>query len=217
MLPIHNENVACVGNYWMAICRCGAISKYSAKCSALNMVDRGSCRHCKKDYRSVNDAEVNIYKNKGEKWCSVCSGCGVEQAYTRKDHAKQSSLSDWQCKKCVSAAKAFAANAGIGALKRLYNKFEKSAKSRQIEWALEYDDFCAIFDGKCALTGWAISTDYGSGTASLDRINSKLGYCKGNVRWVHSVVNMMKNKYDDDLFIGMCIAVAANFSDKVKW
>jgi hypothetical protein len=217
MLPIHNENVVALGDCWMAMCKCGAINKYSTKNSALNMAKRGSCRHCKKDYRSVGEGEARIHKNEKGKWCSVCSGCGVEQAYTRKDHAKQSSLSDWQCKKCVSAARAFSANASVGAFKRLFNKFEKSAKSRQIEWALEYDYFCSIFDGKCALTGWPLTTDYGNGTASLDRIDSKIGYCVGNVRWVHSMVNMSKNKYDEELFIKMCIAIASNYSDREKW
>jgi hypothetical protein len=216
MLPIHNENIASVGDYWMAMCKCGAINKYSTKNSALNMVERGSCRCCKKDYRSVNDAEARIYKNKNGKWCSTCSGCGTEQAYTRKDHAKQSSLSDWQCKKCVCAAKAFSANTGVGSFRRLYNKFEKSAKTRQIDWSLEYEDFCSIFNGRCALTGWPITTDYLNGTASLDRINSKLGYCIENVRWVHSMVNMSKNRYDDDLFIKMCVAVARNYNNKVN-
>ena len=68
MLPIHNENIASVGDYWMAMCKCGAINKYSTKNSALNMIERGSCRCCKKDYRSVNDAEARIYKNKNGKW-----------------------------------------------------------------------------------------------------------------------------------------------------
>lgn len=217
MRPIHDENVVALGDCWMAMCKCGAINKYSTKNSALNMVKRGSCRSCKKDYKSVSEGEACIYKNEKKKWCSVCSGCGVEQAYTRKDHAKQSSLSDWQCKKCVSAARTFMANASVGAFKRLYNKFEKSAKSRQIEWTLEYDYFCSIFDGKCALTGWSITTDYGSGKASLDRINNKIGYCVGNVRWVHSMVNMSKNKYDEDSFIKMCIAIANNCSDREKW
>lgn len=41
-------------------------------------------------------------------------------------------------------------------------------------------------------------------TASLDRINSNIGYIEGNVQWVHKDINMMKNKYDQNYFIEIC-------------
>lgn len=55
--------------------------------------------------------------------------------------------------------------------------------------------------------------EYGKCTASLDRIDSGQGYTNSNIQWVHSMVNMCKNKYPQDKFIEMCRAVA----DKVKW
>jgi len=66
-------------------------------------------------------------------------------------------------------------------------------------------------DKKCALTGLDIRFVRGyenhrkaAKTASLDRINSKLGYVKGNVQWIHKVVNIMKWHLDEDYFIEMC-------------
>lgn len=41
-------------------------------------------------------------------------------------------------------------------------------------------------------------------TASLDRIDSSLGYIEGNVQWVHKDINIMKNRFTDDYFIKMC-------------
>jgi len=65
---------------------------------------------------------------------------------------------------------------------------------------------------KCALTGLDIEMKLKDDTAydgyrqiaSLDRINSKLGYCIGNIQWVHKDVNIMKNKFDQDYFLQIC-------------
>ena len=65
---------------------------------------------------------------------------------------------------------------------------------------------------KCALTGLDIEMKLKDETAydgyrqiaSLDRIDSKHGYCIGNVQWVHKDVNIMKNKFDQDYFLYIC-------------
>jgi hypothetical protein len=50
-------------------------------------------------------------------------------------------------------------------------------------------------------------------SASLDRIDSSIGYIDGNVQWLAGKVNMMKQSYTQEEFIEMCVAVA----DKTKW
>jgi hypothetical protein len=50
----------------------------------------------------------------------------------------------------------------------------------------------------------------GATTASLDRINNKLGYVKGNVHWVHKDINLMKQCFDLDHFVKMCELVSVN-------
>lgn len=196
----------------MADCKCGKTLSYATKAAARKMLARGTCRHCSSEHRSVA-GDVPVYRNDDGKWCSKCSGCGAEQAYTRLEHAKQSELSDWQCKKCVAAAKRFSNNLAVGPEGRMYNKFKRSAESRGIQWGLTPEEFAAAFDGKCQLTGWSISMCGERPTASLDRIDSGLGYTPSNVQWVHAMVNMCKNKYSQDLFVSMCEAVA----DRVKW
>ena len=52
--------------------------------------------------------------------------------------------------------------------------------------------------------------------ASLDRIDSSKGYVEGNLQWVLSEVNMMKQQYSQDRFIEICKAVSIN-ADKEKW
>lgn len=196
----------------MADCECGMTLAYSSKGGARRMLARGACRHCSRRYRPTK-SDVFIYVNADGKWCSTCSGCGAEQAYTRKDHAKQSESSDWQCKKCVAAAKAFSNNLPVGDERRIYNRLKKSAASRGIEWCLSFEEFAGSFHGMCSLTGWAITMSRKCETASLDRIDSGKGYTPDNVQWVHKMVNMCKNKYSLESFVGMCKAVA----DKEKW
>ena len=68
-----------------------------------------------------------------------------------------------------------------------------------------------LFDGQnglCGMTGVSINLSNKKGetkiyeTASLDRIDNKLGYTKNNVRWVVLGVNYMKNRHsDEDLMI----------------
>lgn len=62
-------------------------------------------------------------------------------------------------------------------------------------------------DRRCALSGLplTISTDSYEGDASLDRIDSSKGYIEGNVQWVHKHINFMKNKFDHNYFIEMCL------------
>lgn len=45
-------------------------------------------------------------------------------------------------------------------------------------------------------------------TASLDRINSELGYEVGNVQWVHKDVNQLKMDLDEDRLFFLCNLVA---------
>jgi hypothetical protein len=208
MKAILEPRITKIENKFSASCACGKIIIFSNKAAALKMLSRGSCRNCTRDYRSTKDSQFNIYQNSIGKWCSRCSGCDAEQAYTRKDHAKQSEVSDWQCKKCVSLVKGFSENKPIGNKSRLFNKFRKSAINRGICWELSKDQMFANFDGMCRLTGWQISIEYSNLTASLDRINSDLGYVPDNIQWVHAMVNMSKNKYTQQAFVDMCKAIA---------
>jgi hypothetical protein len=194
----------CQNGGFTAQCKCGKVVLFSSKSSAAAMLARGSCRHCKRDYRSVK-GDVGIVRLDGG-WGKHCSGCGVMQKYTRKDHAKQSMLGDWQCKKCVAKARGFSANQPVGAERRAFSRYFKSAKNRGIPWLLDLDSFVAKFSGTCSLSGWPISMS--DRTASLDRIDSSMGYTEENVQWVHTMVNMSKNKYKQVDFINMCISVA---------
>lgn len=214
MIEIADDRITKVDGKFAVTCSCGKTTTFSSKSGALNVLKRGSCKYCKKDYRSVNDAEFSIYKNFDGKWCSTCSGCSTEQAYTRKDHAKQSSVNDWQCKSCTAKDKKYSNNRRVGDNQRYFNKLKKSAENRKITWEITLDEMFENFNGSCAMTGWDISLKYSDQTASLDRIDSSKGYVRGNIQWVHTMVNMSKNKFDSTKFIEMCVSIADTYSTK---
>jgi hypothetical protein len=71
--------------------------------------------------------------------------------------------------------------------------------------------------GRCALSGLEITLPKTwrdrKYTASLDRINSDIGYLKNNIQWVHKHINVMKNIFTQNMFIFMCKEVSKNIKD----
>jgi DNA-directed RNA polymerase subunit RPC12/RpoP len=62
---------------------------------------------------------------------------------------------------------------------------------------------------KCAISNLSIYAGYDKEiTASVDRIDSKLGYLKENVQWIHKDVNKMKWDFDQEYFIDMCTRIS---------
>ena len=89
----------------------------------------------------------------------------------------------------------------------------RGAKKRNIEFKVTMEYLNKIFvnqNRKCALSGIDITLDTVSKikdrviTASIDRIDSSVGYVEGNVQWVHKDINLMKQSYKEEYFIGLC-------------
>lgn len=77
-----------------------------------------------------------------------------------------------------------------------------------------YDLLYVKQGSRCALTGLPIGISntikgdwHGETTASLDRIDSRKGYTRDNVQWVHKWINKMKWELDQEQFITLCEAV----------
>jgi hypothetical protein len=92
------------------------------------------------------------------------------------------------------------------------------ANRKKIDFDLDGDYLWKLFlqqNKKCALSGlvlvfpkaWGIKSKTQI-TASLDRINSSIGYIRGNVQWVHKTINTMKMNLSDKQFIYFCKKVA---------
>ena len=90
-------------------------------------------------------------------------------------------------------------------------------KRNPVELSITIEDAWNLFlkqNKKCALSGIELkfptrSIDK-SYTSSLDRIDSSKGYIKNNVQWVHKDINIMKNKFDNDYFLLICMKISNN-------
>jgi len=99
-----------------------------------------------------------------------------------------------------------------------FEKSKKSAELRGLVFDLSIEDIWFLYtvqEGRCALSGISIGwSEVGAiHSASIDRIDSSMGYIKGNVQLLHKDVNFMKQQFSQEYFIEVCKAIA----DKVKW
>jgi hypothetical protein len=105
--------------------------------------------------------------------------------------------------------------------KNFWNHQEISARARDLKLEITIQEAWDLFlfqDRKCKLSGvvltFGMAPNYKNNknhvecTASLDRIDSSLGYTMSNVQWVHKWINIMKNDMSDDEFVGWCQKVS---------
>lgn len=155
----------------------------------------------------------------GASYFNVKCDCGVEKPVQGKSLARNSIVSCgcWNREKCWK---------GCGDLSKSYwNTIVKGAIRRNIEFSIDIFYGWELFqkqNGICALSGNKIVLDRSISqtyrkihlpkiqTASLDRINSTLGYVQGNVQWIHMDVNRMKMNLDENKFIQLCKDIAKN-------
>lgn len=108
---------------------------------------------------------------------------------------------------------------GIGELSSdLFTTIKLNARDRNLEFNLDIDFLWNLFieqDKKCKLSGIEIylngkCDDKKYKTATLDRIDSKIGYIKGNVQWLHRDINKLKNNFPEDYLIKLCGKIYLN-------
>jgi hypothetical protein len=99
----------------------------------------------------------------------------------------------------------------FSALKYLCTK----AKLRNQDFDLEVDwkylfDIWVDQNGRCAYSGVPLSVERNHPhKVSLDRIDSKIGYCVDNLQLVSASVNRMKQEFDESFFLEMCSRIAS--------
>ena len=91
------------------------------------------------------------------------------------------------------------------------------------EWQITPSDIAGLWfsqGGLCAITGRNMTTERGEGTvytnASIDRIDSSIGYRKDNIHLVCNIVNLMKNTLSVAQLHDWCEAVLAHRDDPLK-
>lgn len=88
------------------------------------------------------------------------------------------------------------------------------ATVRNIDFLISIEDAWNVWEksgGICPYSGFKLShpithSQFKSGdwSASLDRIQSSIGYLESNIQWVHKDVNKMKFIFDESLFLNLC-------------
>lgn len=143
------------------------------------------------------------------KWLCQCV-CGSEPTWVTKENLCQGYSKG--CLKCCGDRNRGHNNGnwkGYGEIPgEVLHKIRTGADTRNIPLEVSLSDLDNLWlcqNRKCALTGLPLIM---GDTASLDRINSKAPYTVNNIQWVHKVVNIMKNDFNEDTFIDMCTKVA---------
>ena len=114
-------------------------------------------------------------------------------------------------------------------LKHIISYMMQHSKARAKKYSLDYDldkDFLyklfTLQDNKCALTKISFNYEINESTAkrhkrpfaaSLDRIDSSLGYVKSNIRLVCIIVNFALSEFGDLFFDKMCHSYVENKED----
>jgi hypothetical protein len=142
-------------------------------------------------------------------WKVQCS-CGKVEL-KRKDYVQKGRATS--CKSCASKKTALlhpppinrTGCGGLSGTHFLHIKY--GALRRNIEFSISPKYLWELYktqNGLCALTGLPIvleaklkqqNVNWDVITASVDRIDSTLGYVNGNVWWVHKEINRLKNNY----------------------
>lgn len=153
----------------------------------------------------VKEHRWNKDKRRSE-WRCICE-CGTER-YIPTSH-----LTLLRSKSCgCSASKSSSTRKwkGYESISSTYwTSCKHNAKLRGFEFSVEIEEAWDKYikqDMLCALSGEPIAFGRGSRdtknqTASLDRIDSSLGYTHENIQWVHKTVNKMKSDLRQSEFI----------------
>ena len=91
---------------------------------------------------------------------------------------------------------------------RMWSNIICNAKIRNLELSITPDDIYKKYieqNKKCALSGdeLLLSNDICINEASVDRIDSRIGYIKGNIQLVHKKINQMKMDLSENEFFDL--------------
>lgn len=225
MLTIIGNSKKKKGSYglWTALCDCGVIRDYpsnrikgnptgvvSCGCRGKNLVGKkfGELEVIERTEKRSRDSKV-IYR------CRCSCGVEIERpgGYLTSGDTKSCG-----CLKPLSTRKAHWTGHGE-ICGDYFSNIKRGAKARGLIFDITIEYIWELFllqDRKCKLSGLDLNLSPNLSkeeqSASLDRINSSIGYVCGNVQWVHKNVNFMKNNHPEDYFLKVCVMVFNKFN-----
>jgi hypothetical protein len=154
--------------------------------------------------------ETEPSTGKHAQWLCRCS-CGKE--FIRLSNALKTCIHH----KCVECTRKTTRSTGKPPYYVL-GYIKAGAESRNIPFSIDIEYLRKLYKkqkGLCSLSG--VQIDFaetgilhgqGFSTASLDRIDSSIGYIEGNVQWVHKKINVMKMALKQEEFVEYCDLVS---------
>lgn len=215
-IGVENKN-----SYWVCQCDCGnkvkvcrtALRQHSY-CSRNCEVSSDSCSIKGNKYGRLTILNLDHMKNGTSYWKCICD-CGCELVI------KRGHITDGRIRSCgcIRRGKLSSHWTGCGDISgSFFSKVKGHAKRRKIHFDIEVSFLWELFlkqNKKCALTDLPLCfslTNLDVQNASLDRINSSVGYIDGNVQWVHKDINFMKQQFEQEHFISFCKLVSNKFN-----
>lgn len=197
-----------------------SISSFSRK--------HGKCKECRKqEYREKHFRicwGCREYKPRdvfigAQRYCTSCHSIRDEKAKETKRKSQSKYRKDHPDKIKNKISKAYRRKYYSSNPEQILNyrlqACRKRAKDKQLIFDLELEFLTTLYhnqNGRCALTNLLFEFDFDENfskrpfSPSVDRINSKLGYTKDNVRLVCSAVNSALSEYGDEVFDAICQA-----------
>lgn len=155
--------------------------------------------------------DISSWYGKGSELLELeCGNCGKQFKRKRKDYEyKKRNLDGQYCSLPCSPRQAPQPHAGF---QIQLGNIKKRCKYKNYSFNLTKRFLIKLWEqqkGICAITGLKMLEPVGyvasrvplklPKTASIDRINSKKGYIRGNIQWVCVFANLAKNTFDDEL------------------
>ncbi len=163
--------------------------------------------------------------HKKREYCICDCSCGTKNVHFRVDAVKSGHVLSCGCRNRNRLSMIGSKNPafkGVGELgSSMVALIKSGAVRRNLKFTLTKEYLWNLFEKQkhlCNLSG--IPLCFGrkrktpETTASLDRIDSAKGYIRGNVQWVHKDINKMKQTFDNEYFVALCVLIAKNLRKK---
>lgn len=200
---------------WICKCDCGNIRKAKGyylrrgikSCVKCNFTNYLNLKIGKLLVLERIEDKLNLNGQKIIQWKCQCN-CGAIIIRTSR-HLNRGNCCCKDCKANIDKKNNFR---GVGEISGIFwSSLKRQAKLRNLEFDISLEYIWELFikqNRRCSVSnleiGFALSKkEYlnGKTTASLDRINSKLGYIKDNIQWVHKWINLMKSDFEQQEFV----------------
>lgn len=143
------------------------------------------------------------------KWYCLCTLCG--NVSLKQGNNLQSGNSTTCCADKKRTGAEHPSWTGYGEIKGTYwGSITRDAKKRNLPMEVTISYCWELYlaqERRCALSGRPIAMHVKGhvySEASLDRIDSSIGYVPGNVQWVHKRINRLKMDMSDIEFVSLC-------------